>query len=84
MNLFIVLTFCFHEKSNPLTGPERAKKKPVCCHMKVMKPIKVLAPYEKQGQCRRIFHVFFFNGKVRFCSVYVRTLFVITIINHLG
>ena len=34
------------------------RKKNPCCHKKAMKPIKVFAPYDKQGQRRRIFHVF--------------------------
>ena len=38
------------------------KKKTACCHVKPIKPINVFAPFEKQGQHRRIFHVFV-NGK---------------------
>ena len=50
------MIFYFHEKSNPLTS-SASEKKPACCNMKAMKPIKVFAPYEKQGQGRQIFLV---------------------------
>ena len=35
------------------------KKKPACCQIQAMKPIKIFAPYENQGQPRRLF----LNGK---------------------
>ena len=51
-----VFWFFIFLKNHIIWPPVRAQNSSTCCHMKAMKPIKVFAPYEKLGQCRRIFH----------------------------